>query len=469
MGKEPAERVTNILLIMSDDLKASALPAYGNTVCKTPNIDRLAKSGMVFERAYCQGLACSPSRPSMLRSIYPKSKATAPTIGEHLQKHGMHTARVGKIFHMPVPHAQLDGSNGRDVAECWTERYNTKTAETFSPGLYRLLNSDIVTRKIEGRDAKGPNRMWATVETDKEDGSDQADYMVATKAVELLRERKKAGKPFFLGVGFVRPHFPMVQPKKFFNMYPQQKMKIPPLIQGDLDDIPPAGRGSDGKGLNEMEQSRRRMWQAYYGSVTFMDEQLGKVLDELDRLGLAGNTIIVLWGDHGFHLGDLGIWTKHTNYEQANRIPIFMVAPGVTKPRSSTKQLAESVDIFTTIAELAGLPAPSGPQPISGKSLVPVLKDPNHRVRDHAFHCYPRGKAMGRAIRTERYRMVEWKKPGAKPESAEYELYDYQEDPLERKNLADAHPEVLATLKATLSKYPEAVPRATRRTPKKGD
>ena len=198
-AKESAGKIKNVLLIMSDDLKASALAAYGNTVCQTPNIDRLAKSGMVFERAYCQGLACSPSRPSMLRSIYPKSKVTAPTIGEHLQKHGMHTARVGKIFHMPVPHAQLDGSDGRDVAECWTERYNTKSAETFSPGLYRLLNSDIVTRKIEGRDAKGRNRMWATVETDKEDGSDQADHMVATKAVELLRERKKAGKPFFLG------------------------------------------------------------------------------------------------------------------------------------------------------------------------------------------------------------------------------------------------------------------------------
>lgn len=177
-------KVKNILLIMSDDLKASALPAYGNTVCKTPNLDRLAASGMVFERAYCQGLACSPSRPSIMRSIYPRSKATAPTIGEHLQTFGMHTARVGKIFHMPVPHAQLDGSNGKDVAACWTERYNTKSAETFSPGLYRLLNQGIVTREIEGRDAKGPNRMFATVESDREDGSDQADYMAATKTIE---------------------------------------------------------------------------------------------------------------------------------------------------------------------------------------------------------------------------------------------------------------------------------------------
>ncbi|MDP6722883.1 MAG: sulfatase-like hydrolase/transferase, partial [Pirellulaceae bacterium] len=274
---DQSTKVKNILFIISDDLKASVLSAYGNDVCKTPNLDRLAASGMVFTRAYCQGLACAPSRPSFMRSIYPKSKKTAPTIGEHFQQHGMHTARVGKVFHMPVPHAQLDGSNGPDVAACWNERYNTKSAETFSPGLYRLLNSAIVTRKVEGRDAKGRNRMWATVESDKKDGSDQADHMVATKAIELLRQRKKTDKPFFLAVGFVRPHFPMVQPRRFFDMYPQEKMKIPPLIEGDLDDIPEAGRGSDGKGLNEMEESRRRMWQAYYGSVTFMDEQLGRV------------------------------------------------------------------------------------------------------------------------------------------------------------------------------------------------
>ena len=132
-AREPARKIENVLLIMSDDLIASVLPVYGNTICRTPNIDRLAKTGMVFERAYCQGLACSPSRPSMLRSIYPKSKATAPTIGEHLQQYGIHTARVGKIFHMPVPHAQLDGSNGRDVAECWTKRYNCLLYTSPSP------------------------------------------------------------------------------------------------------------------------------------------------------------------------------------------------------------------------------------------------------------------------------------------------------------------------------------------------
>ena len=420
MGKEPTKRVTNILLIMSDDLKASVLPAYGNTVCRTPNIDRLAKSGMVFERAYCQGLACSPSRPSMMRSIYPKSKATAPTIGEHIQKHGMHTARVGKIFHMPVPHAQLDGSNGKDFSECWTERYNTKSAETFTPGLYRLLNSGIVTREIEDRDAKGPNRMWATVETDNEDGSDQADYMVATKAVELLQERKNAGKPFFLAVGFVRPHFPMVQPKNFFNMYPQEKMKIPPLIPGDLDDIPLAGRGSDGKGLNKTEEGRRRMWQAYYGSVSFMDEQLGRVLDELDRRGLRDSTAIMFTTDHGYHLGEHGFWQKANLHEEVVRVPLIVSVPGIKPGRTSS--LVELVDLYPTWTELLGVPTPKG---LHGKSLAPLLRNPNAKVRDTALSIHNRG---GGGLRSAKWHYMKY---GDKGE----ELYDMTKDPGQYTNV----------------------------------
>jgi arylsulfatase A-like enzyme len=164
-GDAHSGKIKNILFIISDDLKASVLPAYGDHVCKTPNLDKLAASGMVFERAYCQGLACAPSRPSFLRSIYPRSRASAPSIGELFQQHGMHTARVGKVFHMPVPHAQLDGSDGIDVPECWTERYNTKSAETFSPGLYRLLNSDIVTRVVDELEWLGLRESTAIVFT----------------------------------------------------------------------------------------------------------------------------------------------------------------------------------------------------------------------------------------------------------------------------------------------------------------
>jgi iduronate 2-sulfatase len=206
------------------------------------------------------------------------------------------------------------------------------------------------------------------------------------------------------------------------------------------------------------ERTQRELIHAYYACVSYMDAQIGRVLDELDRLELAENTMIVVWGDHGWHLGDHGIWTKHTNYEQANRIPLIIVAPGVAKPGSATRQPSETVDIFPTLAELCGLPPPQGPQRKDGLSLTPVLRDPTRTVRDHAYHCYPRGERMGRAIRTERYRLVEWKRPGAIPDTAELELYDYEMDPLETRNLASVQPAVVAQLRAILARHPEAVP-----------
>lgn len=436
-GDTSTGKIENVLFLISDDLKASVLPAYGNQVCKTPNLDRLAKTGMVFERAYCQGLACAPSRPSFMRSIYPNSKTIGPTIGEHLQHHGLHTARVGKVFHMPVPHAQLDGSDGIDFPECWTERYNTQSSETFSPGLYRLLNSNIVTREVEGRDAKGPNRMWATVEADREDGSDQADYMVASMAIQLLNERKAAGKPFFLAVGFVRPHFPMVQPKRFFDMYPQEQLEIPPLIEGDLDDIPQAGRGSDGRGLNEMEESRRRMWQAYYASVSFMDEQVGRVLDELERLGLRESTAIVFTTDHGYHLGEHGFWQKGNLHEEVVRVPLIFSIPGMNPGRSSS--LVELMDFYPTCTEILGLPTPES---VQGRSLMPLLLDPRATVRETALSI--QNSSTG-GLRSATWHYMRY---GDKGE----ELYDMVKDPDQYTNVATA-PEYASVLDTARSQF----------------
>ncbi len=323
------EKPKNILLIMSDDLKASVVGAYGNTVCKTPNIDRLAKSGMVFERSYCQGLACAPSRPSIMTSTYPGVKSKAPTIGEHLQKHGWHTARVGKIFHMGVPDSPKNGDSGLDVPECWTEFHNTKSEETSTPGLYRLTSRGIATREMKGRQGAGTKlRPWVAVEADCEDGSDQADHLVAQKAIDLLRERKEAGKPFFLGVGFFRPHYPMVAPKRFFDMYPHETLEVPSLIPGDLDDIPPVGQASTGDGLNDSKEGRQRMWQAYYASTTFMDEQVGRVLEELDRLGLADSTVVIFTTDHGYHLGEHGFWQKANLHEEVPACRSLFVSLG---------------------------------------------------------------------------------------------------------------------------------------------
>jgi iduronate 2-sulfatase len=193
-----------------------------------------------------------------------------------------------------------------------------------------------------------------------------------------------------------------------------------------------------------------------------MDAQAGRVLAELEKLGLAENTIVILWGDHGWHLGDHGIWCKHTNYEQAARIPLLVAGPGV-KRGAATPALVETVDVYPTLAELAGLPAPQG---LDGRSFAATLRDPKAPHRDHVIHVYPRsrpevGNVLGRAIRTERYRLVEWKKPGASPDTAEFELYDYQADPLEMKNLAADQPEVVAQLRALLAKHPEAKPQFT--------
>lgn len=431
--------VKNILLIMSDDLKASALGAYGNPVCQTPNLDRLAASSMIFERAYCQGLACVPSRPSMLRSIYPRSGQTAITIGEHLQRQGWYTARVGKIFHMGVPDDPKNGTGGFDVPECWTEAHNTRSPETFTPGLYRLMIGGIETREMEGRQGAGtPLRPFVSVEGDLEDGSDQSDYKVATKAVELLRERKEAGEPFFLGVGFFRPHYPMVAPGKFFDLYPLEKIHIPPQVEGDLDDIPPAGRSRIRPEMEESEEQRKRMWQGYYASVSFMDEQVGRVLDELDRLGLRASTAVIFTTDHGYHLGEHGFWQKMNLHEEVARVPLIVSAPGMTPGR--TESLAELVDFYPTCTDLLGLPVPDG---VQGRSLVPILENPETIVRETALSMYDGSEGEG--IRAADWHYMNYGKGGE-------ELYDMTSDPHQYTNLAGnpAHADLLEKARAML-------------------
>ncbi len=430
-------RAKNILLIMSDDLKASVLGAYGNRVCQTPHLDRLAAAGMVFERAYCQGLACVPSRPSMLRSIYPRSKRTALTIGEHLQRYGWHTARVGKIFHMGVPDDPKNGTSGADVPECWTEFHNTKSPETFTPGLYRLMIDGIATRQMEGRQgAKTPLRPFVSVEGDVEDGSDQSDYKVAAKAIELLNERKAEGQPFFLGVGFFRPHYPMVAPKKFFDMYPLAEIEIPPQVEGDLDDIPEAGRSRIRPEMDASEEQRKRMWQGYYASVTFMDEQVGRVLDELDRLGLRESTAVIFTSDHGYHLGEHGFWQKMNLHEEVARVPLMVSVPGMQPGR--TASLAELVDFYPTCTDLLGLPTPPS---VQGTSLVPILENPGAIVRETALSLYERGHGFG--IRAADWHYMNYGEGGE-------ELYDMVQDPHQYTNLAGdpAHADLLEKARA---------------------
>ncbi|MCF6314661.1 MAG: sulfatase [Verrucomicrobiales bacterium] len=467
----------NILLILVDDLKP-ALGCYGDKFAITPNIDKLASRGMRFDMAYCNQAVCAPSRftlmlgshststglyglNSQLREILPD----AVTMPQYFAKHGYRTESLGKIFH--IGHGNIGDPKSFSVPH-FAEKVIEYNDPASTPGA-ELTREEAFFTNQRLNEVKTLPRGAAFESPDVLDES-YADGRVAAETIKRLRAAKiRSGKndtPFFIAAGFARPHLPFSAPKKYWDLHDPDKLPFPEY-QDHPAGSPKVARKRGGEIRNYFpvpdkgdpapipDEVKRKLIHGYYASTSFVDAQIGKIINAIDELDLAENTIIVLWGDHGFHLGDLGIWTKHTNYEQANRIPILITAPGITKPDTSTKQLTESVDLFPTLAELAGLPKPTGPQPIDGISLVPVLKNPAARIRDHAFHAYPKEK-MGRAIRTERYRFVEWKKPGGKTAKAVIELYDYQSDPNETRNLAKEKPEVVAKLRKILAQYPEA-------------
>lgn len=414
--------VRNVLFIVSDDLKASVLGCYGDTLCKTPNIDRLAKQGMVFERAYCQGLVCGPSRQSFMFSRYVGARGNGPSLAEHFKNNGWYTARVGKIYHMRVPGDIIAGTNGRDHEPSWTQRFNAPGREAHTPGLYRLLNQNIATTKEENRQSTGdPHRMFVTVECQGE-GTDQPDHKAATKAIQLLGQHKD--KPFFLAVGFVRPHYPMVAPPTYFAPYPIDKITMPKTIPGDHDDIPKRGLArttSEKCGISKYPNNQKRMWSGYYATVTFMDRQVGRLLDELERIGLRDNTVVVFTSDHGYHLGEHDFWQKANLHEEVTRVPLIVSAPGRKSGRAST--FAELVDIYPTVCDLLGLPIPKD---IAGRSLVPALNDPTAVVREIAYS----GGGGQRALRNKRWAYMNYGKNGGE------ELYDMRNDPGQFTNLA---------------------------------
>lgn len=471
----------NVLMILVDDLKP-ALGCYGDAAAKTPNIDALANRGMRFDLACCNQAVCAPSRftlmlgshststglyglGSQLRDIVPD----AVTMPQYFAQHGGYrTESLGKVFH-------IGHGNYGDPESFSVPHFKEKVIEYVDPkstqGGKLTREEAFFTNQKLGKVNSLPR--GAAFESPNVADDAYADGRVALETVRRLKaakeRRETEGTPFFIVAGFARPHLPFSAPKKYWDLYDPAKLPMP-----EFEDLPADSPSVAGKRGGEIRnyfpvpdkgdprqisnELKRQLIHGYYASSSYVDAQIGKVIDGLDDLQLSDNTIVVLWGDHGFHLGDLGIWTKHTNYEQANRIPILISAPGITEQGSSTMQPAESVDIFPTLAELAGLPAPTGPQPIDGVSLVPVLKDPTVRVRNHAFHAYPKQK-IGRAIRTERYRLVEWKRANEPVAKAEYELYDYQDDPLETQNLAASRPKVLAELKAILAEYPEPLAR----------
>jgi iduronate 2-sulfatase len=425
--------VDNVLLIIADDLRASVLGCFGDRLCQTPNLDRLAARGVVFERAYCQGTVCGPSRASLMRGRY--FGRSGLTLGEHFIAQGRTTARVGKIFHMRVPGDIIAGSDGEDVAACWTERHNAAGQEAHTPGDYACLNLNLFTNELAGRQSTGdPHRPFVTVSYDG-DGSDQPDAKAAAKSIEVLRRFKADGKPFLLATGFVRPHYPMVAPRPFFDRYPLVKIRVPNGPKDDLEDIPSLGianSNSESNGLANYPENQQRMWAGYYAAVTFMDQQVGRILDELERLQLADSTAIVFTSDHGYHLGEHTFWQKANLHEQVTRVPLIIAAPGIAPGRS--RSIVQLIDLVPTLCELSGSAIPSG---VEGTSLVPVLREVTAEVNEAAF-SYVQGGHYG--MRNARWAYMRYA-------DGSEELYDMDRDPDQFHNLADQ-----AEQQATLQK-----------------
>lgn len=440
----------NILFIVSDDLTA-CLGSYGNEVCQTPNLDRLAEEGVQFNRAYCQYPVCGPSRASFMSGLYPKrtkmlgndytlgsykvinpSLANHPSIGELLRTHGYVSLRVSKIYHMGVPGGIEAGDAGGDEPDSWDRAFNVMAPETASPGLLELLSPK--------RKHYGSNFARIIVPDDRIET--QADILAANQAIAILESRARGGdhskfiRPadaFFLAVGFVRPHVPLVAPRSLFEKYPEERSKLPYVPEGDLDDVPALAASNANElkyGMNELQQ--KQSLAAYYASVSFMDQQVGRLLDTLDRLDLRKNTVVIFTSDHGYNLGNHTLWQKGSLFEESVRVPLLISAPGFeSSAGKSSDALVELVDLYPTIAELTGL-SDKSPTNLDGMSLVNLMKDPS-RGKGHSevYTVVGNRNKTGESIRTERYRYNRWGE-------GEEELYDHQADPGEFTNLVDS-------------------------------
>ncbi len=443
----------NILLIVSDDL-TTALSGYGHPQCRTPNLDRLAARGVTFTRAYCQYPVCGPSRASIMTGHYPSAIGetsgmykAAPsddvppsggfreqfpglvTMPQFFASHGYATARVGKIFHMGIPGEIVAGSSRYEDPASWQSSINIRALEHQVPGELEDL-SPLVTH--QGMD-------FVAV---KADGGEEAhaDPWAAREAIRLLGQLPQ---PFFIGVGMVRPHVPLVAPREYFDLYPWEDMVLPSVAADDLDDVPRAAQTQTNAvkyGMSEEQQ--RKALAGYYASITFMDAQVGKILNEVDHLDLGRNTIIVFISDHGYNLGEHTSWQKLSLWEDTTRVPFLLAGPGVAA--GSSAEIVELVDVYPTLADLAGLPVPGE---LPGESLRPIAKNPGH-ARTHNPVAYTITREGGESIRTEGWRYTVWNDG-----TDGVELYDHQQDPGETTNLAskEGNEQVLAQMKEILA------------------
>jgi arylsulfatase A-like enzyme len=456
-GAQEAAKGTryNVLFIAVDDLKP-LLGCYGESLVRSPNIDALARRGVAFTRAYCQQAVCSPSRASVMTGRRPdstkvydlvthfrKALPQVVTLPQRFKEEGYFAASVGKIYHPGV-----------DDAPSWSVPNDYKVGgKFFDPNLVHE------TRKAgakpapaeegeEGGDsdepgggkgepfARGPSFTIADVADDE-----LPDGKIAKYAIEMLRASKD--KRFFIAAGFLRPHLPFVAPRRYYEIYPPDSIKLAENPRPPMDAPTPAMHNSaELRSYKDIpkkqepipEETARELIRGYYASATFVDAQVGRVLEELDRLGLRESTIVVLWGDHGWHLGDHGLWTKHTNFEEATRSPLIVSVPGMKSAAGARcDALVELVDIYPTLCELAGVAKPAE---LEGASFARLLERPDQGFKSAALSQFPRGKTlMGYSMRTERYRYTEWREKGTGKVTAR-ELYDHEQDPREDENVA---------------------------------
>lgn len=448
----------NVLFLIADDLN-TMLGCYGDRLAKTPHLDRLAARGVRFDRAYTPFPLCGPSRNSMLTGLYPNSngiitnaqifRQSVPervSLPQAFRREGFFAARLGKLYHYNVPNSI--GTDGHDDPASWDLELNPAGVDRREehPKIFTLL----------------PGRFGATLSWYASPHGDakHTDGMLAGDAEWMLERFARRQEPFFLAVGFFRPHTPYVAPKApYFDQYREDEMPVVTGIAADHADLPAAAIATRRKEEDAMgDDLRRRALLAYRASISFMDAQVGRVIGALDRLGLADHTVIVFTSDHGYHLGEHGLWQKMTLFEESTRVPLLIVAPHTSRAGGVVRAPVSHLDLYPTLTALCGVPAPEG---LHGQSLVPLLRDPSQTGRGWVLSQVTRnaasvgaagrkggGKAAARAaapgapgaaprffgytLRTPRWRYTEWDEG-----RHGRELYDHEADPRELTNLAD--------------------------------
>ncbi len=472
----PQER-PNILFVVSDDLNTRIGPYVDSSLqLHTPNLDRLAAEGVTFTRAYSQYPVCGPSRASFMSGLYPEtngvtdngfetgnhrvatpSLADHPTLAGFLRQRGYYSARVSKIFHMGVPGGIERGEAGSDDPDSWDYAINLMAPETLTPGnLEKLSRGDHYGSNFSRMILPDGNELT------------QADVLATDQAIAILENRAgakppnagnrtkfKQDAPFFLAVGFVRPHVPLIAAERHFAHYPDDDVELPQVPADDLDDVPEAAkRNANGIaarfGMSTAEQ--RKSIAAYYASISFMDEQLGRLLDTLERLGLRDNTVVVFLSDHGYNLGEHTVWQKTNLWEESVRVPLIISVPGMGNAGTQTDAVVELIDLYPTLAELSGLGGQT-PSILQGESLVPLLGAP--MATDGEQTAYTITGRNGASLRTDRWRYNRW---GEDAQGDNEELYDHENDASEYHNLArdPAYASVLDRIRARFEQVRQA-------------